>query len=643
MKREVNEIELVTDYNNGFSLPKICEKYKIGKIRAKEIIVNNNGRIRDCHEKRIHHNFVVSDYHIKKYENTDEYFFIAKYKDDESIQFLDCENKGGHLTDYIRKTLGIEIPSLYDRRIYYQTTGNYWWEQWFNVEKHSKNNEKKIAFIKKAKLIHKNENIDYSQVEYKNNRTPVLLIDRDLRPDGTEYGEYWQTPSNHLKGQSHPDKRKIKISLSKRHEQIDIIKRFKEIHKNENLDYSQVEYVNMHTKVKIIDRDLKEDGTEYGEYWQEPVVHLKGCGHPLKGILKNSKSHTSTTEEFIKKSKIIHNTINYNYDKIDYINNRTKVEIICPIHGSFFISPDNFLQGKGCQKCGSILSKSENEISNIISKYYKVEHNNRNILDGLEIDIYVPELKIGIEYNGLRWHSDQFKEDKNYHLNKLLKANEKGVKLIQIFEDEYLNNKDIVLNKLFHLLKIDLNKTKIGARKCNIREISNDLAKIFLNKNHIQGYTSSTIHFGAFLDSLLVAVMSFTKIKNEWVLTRFASDYNYVCQGIGSKLFKHFIKQYTPQTVKSFADRRWTIDMENNLYIKLGFNIENILGPEYRYYNPKLFGNERKHKFGFRKQILSKKYGLPLTMTESEMAKELGCSKIWDCGLIKYVWRNSNN
>jgi hypothetical protein len=88
--------------------------------------------------------------------------------------------------------------------------------RWSNNEK--KENfilKKQNDFIKKALLVHKNENIDYSKVEYKNNRTPVLLIDRDLREDGTEYGEFWQTPSNHLKGQSHPDKRKLKISLTK--------------------------------------------------------------------------------------------------------------------------------------------------------------------------------------------------------------------------------------------------------------------------------------------------------------------------------------------------------------------------------------------------------------------------------------------
>ena len=135
-------------------------------------------------------------------------------------------------------------------------------------------------FIEKAKIVHKGENLDYSKVVYKNNRTPVLIIDHDLDDDGNEYGEFWQTPWNHLKGQCHPKKRGKRISASKSSKQEDVIERFKKVHAGENLDYSQVKYVNMHTKVKIISHDLRPDGTEYGEFWQEPVVHLKGCSHP---------------------------------------------------------------------------------------------------------------------------------------------------------------------------------------------------------------------------------------------------------------------------------------------------------------------------------------------------------------------------
>lgn len=501
------------------------------------------------------------------------------------------------------------------------------------------NQFKRDKFIKKAKEVHKDENIDYSRVVYVNNRTPVLLIDRDLRTDGSEYGEYWQTPYNHLRGQSHPDKRGGKISKNRSAKQDEIIKRFKLAHPNENLDYSEVEYVNMHTKVKIIDRDLNSNGEEYGVYWQEPCVHLKGCGHPLKGKEKQIKKQSLTLDEFIRKSETIHDSKNYNYSKVKYINNHTKVCIICPQHGEFEISPDNFLQGKGCPKCGNHLSHGEDEISTYIEQFYKVKRNDREYLNGLEIDIFIPELKIGIEYNGLRWHGENFGKNRYYHINKMNVANSNGIKLIQIFEDEYLNHKDIVINKLKHILHIkDDSILKIGARKCVVKEIDKKMSETFLNKFHIQGYINSKLHLGAFLGNKLIGVMSFTKIQNEWILSRFASDYNYICSGIGGKLFSTFINMCKPTVVKSFADRRWTIN-ENNLYTKLGFICDEILKPEYRYYNYKLFGCNRMHKFGFRKQILHKKYGYPLTMTEYEMTKKMGCDRIWDCGLIKYVWK----
>lgn len=488
-------------------------------------------------------------------------------------------------------------------------------------------NERRDNFIAKAKIIHAHENIDYSMVEYINNRTPILLIDNDLRPDGTIYGEFWQMPSNHLKGQSHPDKRGTKISISKKTEQEDVIKRFKEVHKGENLDYSQVEYINMHTKVKIIDMDLKPDGEIYGEYWQEPVVHLKGCGHPLKGILKVSLGNLSNNEEFINKAQKIHDTKKYDYSKVNYINNRTKVEIICPIHGSFFITPDNFLQGKGCQKCGNIISKAENEITNIISKYYKIERNNRKILNGMEIDIYIPELKIGIEYNGLRWHSDKFKKDKYYHINKTNICKENGIKLIQIFEDEYLNNKEVVLNKLLYELNININKTSINVNDCSIKQISSKNAKEFLNKNHIRGFIRSTIHLGAFNSNELISVMSFTKTQDKWILNRFACNYNYICNGINDKIFKYFINIYNPSKINYIADRCWLINEHDNIYTKMGFKLEIILPPNYSYYNPKILPNKRIYKNNIKKHmkdIIDKSY------------------KIWDCGTVKYTWYKSD-
>lgn len=502
-------------------------------------------------------------------------------------------------------------------------------------------------FIEKAKLVHNKENLDYSKVVYKNNRTPVLIIDHDLDENGIEYGEFWQTPWNHLNGQCHPKKRAKRISEGKRSKQEEIIERFKKVHANENLDYSEVKYVNMHTKVKIISHDLRPDGTEYGEFWQEPAAHLRGCTHPDISAEKGKYRKRYNKEEFLTSASRNHFDLdNFCFENTEYNGSKNKIKIFCNVkgkngipHGDFYIEADSFVRGRGCPICANSISHNENElyeyICGLIGKE-NVQKRNKTILDGKEIDIYIPSLKIGFEYNGIRWHSEEFGKDRLYHINKTRKAKEKGVTLIQIFEDEFVLKKEIVLSKIKHILQKNNNLEKIYARKTSVSEIDKDFAREFLEEFHIQGFVNSTIYLGLFYKGSLIGVMSFLNEKSgNWNLTRFATDVNFICVGAASKLFSYFIKNYNPTLVKSFLDRRWCRNEENNVYIKLGFKFDKYTEPEYRYING---DGLRHHKFGFRKQTLSKKYGFPLSMTESEMTESLGYKKIWDCGLIRYVW-----
>ena len=477
-------------------------------------------------------------------------------------------------------------------------------------------------FIERARKIH-GDKYDYSKVVYKMADEKVCII-------CPEHGEFWQSPVCHLMGQGC---RTCGFKYRERHGNPEkFIEKARKIH-GDKYDYSEMEYTNSKKEIKII-------CPEHGEFWQRPDKHTQGHGCPKCGIERRTEKHRVTKDVFVERAMALHNG-KYDYRNIQYIEMDKKIDIVCPKHGVFTQRPYDHLQGHGCPKCCAIESKSETEIyefcCNLLGKE-NVKKRVRNIIYPQEIDIYIPNLKIGIEYNGLIWHSEKFEKDKWYHYKKMKLCAEKGVRLIQIFEDEFLDRREVVFSKIRHLL-LSENLPKIMGRKCVVMEIKKKEAKEFLEKNHIQGYGTGSIYIGAFYQEKLCGVMVFKQKKEgKYELTRFASDNNYICQGVGGKLFKYFIRNYNPIEIKSFADRRWTIN-ENNIYTKLGFMKDSELEPDYKYFRDDT--NVRIHKFNFRKQMLHKKYGLPLTMTETQMAKELKYYKIWDCGLIKYVWHST--
>lgn len=483
-------------------------------------------------------------------------------------------------------------------------------------------------FIEKASEVHENK-YDYSKVNYTGANNKVKII-------CPTHGEFEQTPYAHLAGQGCPKcaidrrwkNREDKITYDK------FVERANKIH-NGKYSYDKVEFVSMKTPVIIV-------CPEHGEFEQMPNHHIYGkCGCP-----KCVSTYQPTNDEFIERVQKIHGN-KFDYSKTVYKTSHEKIKIICPIHGEFEQVANYHMIGCGCPKCSHMVSKPEIEITELIKSVYdgEVLTNVRNILShNRELDIYIPDLKIAIEYNGMVWHSEKFDKGKYYHLNKLEECNKMGIKLIQIYEYEYLFKTEIVKKKILNILGLLNDSERIYARKCVVTEIEKDIAKRFLEINHIQGSTSSSVFLGAVYDNEIVAVMTFkkeTKDSDNWELTRFATDIDKRCIGIGGKLLNYFIRKYDPSEIKSFADRRWTVDVNNNLYIKLGFSVDNILDPDYRYTRGQ---NDYCHKFGFRKHLLLKKYpdeGLSEDMTEYQMTQKLGFYRIWDCGLIKYVWRKS--
>jgi len=205
-------------------------------------------------------------------------------------------------------------------------------------------------FIKDARDAH-GDKYDYSKVEYVNNRTKVCI-------KCPEHGEFWQKPNDHLNGKGCPkcgiEKMRESISSSKE----EFIKKAKEAHKNK-YDYSKVKYVNSRTKVCIICPQH-----DHGEFLQAPADHTNGQGCPKCGVENRSGKKTSTKEEFIKKACEKHGD-KYDYSNVQYVNNKTKVCIICPQHdhGEFWQTPNSHLRGQGCPKCGQITRGGSNRLS----------------------------------------------------------------------------------------------------------------------------------------------------------------------------------------------------------------------------------------------------------------------------------------
>lgn len=564
MKKKVilDEVQICQEYVSGRDgVEALCKKYHVGKLRIKDILKRNNIEFKKRGKQELKKDFVVSDWRIKKYPIIDGFYYIA-IDNENGFTTKDYMNSAGVLTTHIKKCYNVDTPSLYDRRMYYMKTGNYWWEQWFEIQKRENSSTKKCPYCDWETIDIDNKSGWFEQ---------HLLKEHNI------------CASEHLK--NFP-------------EDINFFKTFKK------------------------KKERKERLENENEFVMCPLCHQK--------FNKLTEAHMSR----------IHNmslqTFRQRYPNVNVLSksaNRQVKEAIAL--GNLTVSKDRFI------------SVYEREIQSFLKENNIDFAPNRQILIGKEIDILIEKYKLGIEFDGLKFHTEFFgKKNHNYHLDKTIRCNEKGYSLIHIFEDEYVNHKEIVYEKLKHFLHITNDKIKIHGRKCEISEILKSQAQEFLNTYHIQGFISSSVYLGAFYNNKLIAVMSFKNgnIKNTgWELTRFATDYHYIINGIGGKIFKHFIKKYSPQTVYSFADRRWTLNINDNLYTKLGFIIEKINRPDYKYYNEKINRYKRIHKLRFNKQSLSKKYGFPTTMTEIEMAKELGYDRIWDCGLIKYVYVNQNS
>jgi len=388
------------------------------------------------------------------------------------------------------------------------------------------------------------------------------------------------------------------------------------------------------TNKKKYKNDYYFGSEEFKNSIKDTFVNKYGVDNPSKSIELQTKK--------LKKLYCKLNIIN-----IDFKNK--KYTIFCDVCKKQYDIPFIILHQRFkiykttiCTICNPIGSSSnsgfEVQLQEFIKENYnkEISLNDRKTINPYEIDIYLPELKLAFEFNGLYWHSEIFKEN-YYHFNKTELCEKNEMKLIQIYEDDWLYKTDIVKSRILNLIG---KSNKIMARKCDIKEITdNKLVKIFLEKNHLQGFVGSKIKIGLFNQNELVSIMTFGSLRKSmgqksiddtYEILRFCNKLNTNVIGSASKLFKYFIKKYNPIEIISYADRSWST---GNLYENLGFKLIHKTRPNYFY----IIDGIRKYRFNFRKDNLVKN-GEDPNKSEHDIMIEKNIFRIYDSGNLKYIW-----
>lgn len=251
----------------------------------------------------------------------------------------------------------------------------------------------------------------------------------------------------------------------------------------------------------------------------------------------------------------------------------------------------------------------------------------------MELDIYLPELNLAFEFNGLYWHSDQ-SVDKNYHKNKTDKCREQGIRLIHVWEDDWDYNRDTTEAWIANIINPQ-KENKIYGRKCEVKFIEPSVSKYLMDTFHIQGYVNSSVCVGLYYEERLISACLFSKKDdNSYYLTRYVVLPEYSVIGGFSKMIKLFSKTYD-KDLYTFADLSW-VNSEKNVYLSNNFVPDKVLSPDYAYVYDKI----RTHKFNFRHKHLKKKFkeNYDPSLTEHENCLNNNVYRIYDCGKIRYKY-----
>jgi hypothetical protein len=423
--------------------------------------------------------------------------------------------------------------------------------------------------------------------------------------------------------------------------------------------YDRAVYVNNSTKFTVT-------CPLHGDFSITPNGHLsggKGCpecgalkrGHRSDAVASGRKTADAKlavhSADFEREARRVHGDL-YDYSAVEYAGRKKPVTILCRIHGPFQQTPGHHLaRAHGCPECSHHRSKGEAAIARFMSIFGPLCERDRSVVPPKELDIYAPWAGVAVEYCGEYWHAassvEEERKDRTRHLEKHRACAAVGVRLLTVYESEWLKN-PFAIKRLIRNA-IGKAKGRVMARKCEVSVVSNGEAAAFFDRYHPQGGSGWGQAYGLRYHGKLVACMRFAFGANDrgagaermWTLTRYATRVSVT--GGASKLFAAFVAEHQPESVKSFSDNRY---FTGGMYEKLGFVLEEETDPDYQVYHPKTgllpkTAWQRKNIPARIRDTKSTETFNPATdpRSERDMTYALGAQRMFDCGKKRWVWR----
>ena len=466
------------------------------------------------------------------------------------------------------------------------------------------------TLIAKLKEVH-GDAYDYGRVGVRiGNKVTVVC---------PKHGDFTASISNLLNRRSGcPKCGSEKAGRKARYDYARLVSELKETHKGK-FEYGEVVYGQGPTFINV-------NCPEHGWFTQALQDHKKGvgcsmCSQPMRD-----------QETFLSRAKDIHGD-RYDYSKAEYVRALKPVTIICRDHGEFDQTPNSHVNdSQGCPQCGRIgPSVGQLEVADFLRNHAEVvvEHRLSNSLKRL--DLLLPEHNVAVEFHGLIWHSTKFNRDQKRDFLKHKEAEAQGLRIIHIYSDEWQYRKETVKRLLLSAIG---KLPRVAARKTDVVRLSSREAKPFLEANHLQGASNSSVHLGLTLDGSLVACMSFGVARSVrgntdrtlWELQRYAAACTVV--GGAGKLLKHFLKTVPCKSLISYSDTRL---FSGNMYKALGFSLVHETRPDYCYVSS---GSRwRHHKAQFQRKFLPDKLkSYDPSISEVENCYANGWYQLFDCG-----------